>query len=182
MEYHFSNYLNNKLRTGELLINSGLVSEAQVQVALRDQAILGRLHRIGEILALRGWVRQETIDFLIIDLPNIIQQASKLRLGEYLIQARLLTQEQVDELLKEQRQCGVRIGSLAVMHGWISKQTLDFFLELLFPEKLNESDLEIRVKVVSNQAKDSLKKSSMPSAKSEIYEDPWVFDRRSRHE
>ena len=181
MEYYLSKYLNSNLRTGELLIKAGLVTEAQVQVALRDQTILGKLYRIGEILALRGWVQQATIDFLIIDLPRIIQQTSKLRLGEYLTEARLLTQEQVDELLKEQCQCGVRIGSLAVMHGWIGKQTLDFFLGIIFPDKLNESGLEIRVKVANNRADRHLNESSDSSNNPEVYDDPWVFDRRSRH-
>ena len=182
MEYCIPNCFNNGLRTGEILIDAGLVTEAQVQVALKDQTIFGTIYRIGEILALRGWVQQETIDFLVADLPRIIQQTSKQRLGEYLIQACLLTQDQVDELLKEQRQCGVRIGALAVMHGWISKQTLDFLLGMLFPEKLNESGLEIRVKMADDREKDKLSKPSVSSRKPEIYDDPWVFDRRSRQD
>lgn len=184
--------MNKQLRIGELLIEAGLLSEAKVQVALQDMSFSPGVYRTGEILTLRGWVRAETIDFFVETLSTPIQLPSRLLLGEYLRLAHLLTPQQVDELLVEQKQCGVRLGSMAVMRGWIAQKTLDFFLVKLFPEHKDESGLGIRVKVTHIPSKSVL--SASPSDASEvtededayeqpeaspdedIEEDPWVFD------
>ncbi|NJK49179.1 hypothetical protein HC931_14245 [Candidatus Gracilibacteria bacterium] len=55
---------------GELLEDAGLVSPAQIEIALQDQTIYADM-RIGEILALRGWLKQETADFFVDKLPTI---------------------------------------------------------------------------------------------------------------
>ena len=47
---------------GEILQEAGLITSPQLQVALRDQTYYQDM-RLGEILALRGWVGQETADF-----------------------------------------------------------------------------------------------------------------------
>uniref|UniRef100_B8HLY2 Uncharacterized protein n=1 Tax=Cyanothece sp. (strain PCC 7425 / ATCC 29141) TaxID=395961 RepID=B8HLY2_CYAP4 len=48
---------------GTYLVEAGLLSIAQVEMILRDQAYSDL--RFGEIAALRGWVKQETVEFLI---------------------------------------------------------------------------------------------------------------------
>jgi hypothetical protein len=48
---------------GAYLIEAGLLSEAQVQVILADQ--LATDMKFGEIVAVRGWVKQQTIDYLM---------------------------------------------------------------------------------------------------------------------
>lgn len=48
---------------GAYLIEAGLLSEAQVQVILADQ--LATEMKFGEIAAVRGWVKQQTIDYLM---------------------------------------------------------------------------------------------------------------------
>jgi hypothetical protein len=50
-------------RIGAYLVEAGLVSPAQIQVALNDQEITGL--RLGEIVAAHGWVKQQTIEFLM---------------------------------------------------------------------------------------------------------------------
>jgi hypothetical protein len=50
-------------RLGAYLVEAGLVSPAQIQVALNDQEITGL--RLGEIVAAHGWVKQQTIEFLM---------------------------------------------------------------------------------------------------------------------
>ncbi|MGK7956005.1 MAG: hypothetical protein AB4063_12265, partial [Crocosphaera sp.] len=55
-----SNYWNPLL--GELLRDADLITEAQLQTVLRDQKEY-KDQKIGEILALRGWLKQETVDF-----------------------------------------------------------------------------------------------------------------------
>uniref|UniRef100_B8HM85 Uncharacterized protein n=1 Tax=Cyanothece sp. (strain PCC 7425 / ATCC 29141) TaxID=395961 RepID=B8HM85_CYAP4 len=49
---------------GEYLVEAGLLSPAQVEMILFDQQHTNL--RFGEIAALRGWVKQETIEFLFI--------------------------------------------------------------------------------------------------------------------
>ena len=132
-----------------MLVKAGLISEGQVEVALRDERHSQGHYRIGEILVLRGWLSTETVDFFVDTLPTLIDTSPKLRLGEYLTLAHLLTPEQVEDLLREQRQCPIRIGALAVIRGWIHQQTIDFFLDTFFPDSRQESELGIRVKATT---------------------------------
>lgn len=55
--------LSHRKRLGGYLIEAGLITPAQVTVALNDQKMTGM--RFGEILAARGWVKQETIEYLM---------------------------------------------------------------------------------------------------------------------
>lgn len=50
-------------RLGGYLVEAGLLTPAQVDVALNDQKLTGM--RFGEILAARGWVKQQTIEYLM---------------------------------------------------------------------------------------------------------------------
>lgn len=62
-------------RLGSYLIDAGLLSPSQVEVALSDQASTGL--RFGDIVVERGWVRQQTIEYLyrkIIELEREIGQ------------------------------------------------------------------------------------------------------------
>lgn len=53
----------DRKRLGGYLVEAGLLTRAQVDVALNDQKVTGM--RFGEILAARGWVKQQTIDYLM---------------------------------------------------------------------------------------------------------------------
>lgn len=49
-------------RLGSYLIDAGLLSESQVDVALNDQQATGM--RFGDILVERGWIKRQTIEYL----------------------------------------------------------------------------------------------------------------------
>ncbi len=49
-------------RLGSYLIDAGLLTEGQVDVALNDQEATGM--RFGDILVERGWVKRQTIEYL----------------------------------------------------------------------------------------------------------------------
>jgi hypothetical protein len=51
-------------RLGSYLVDAGLVTLAQIDVALNDQEFMDDM-RIGEILVTRGWIKQQTLDFVI---------------------------------------------------------------------------------------------------------------------
>jgi hypothetical protein len=51
-------------KLGSYLVDAGLVTLAQIDVALNDQAFMDDM-RIGDILVTRGWIKQQTLDFVI---------------------------------------------------------------------------------------------------------------------
>jgi hypothetical protein len=123
---------------GSILQEADLVSSAQIEVALKDQKDYREL-KIGEILALRGWLKQETADFFVRQWPSLVQQKQEKPLGYYLKAAGLLDEEQIHLLLCEQEQIGLRLGALAVLKGWIKPTTLDYFLKNLCPDRQSEA-------------------------------------------
>jgi hypothetical protein len=56
-------------RLGSYLIDAGLLTEAQVDVALADQQIAGM--KLGEIVVMRGWVSPKTMEFIIQKVVDI---------------------------------------------------------------------------------------------------------------
>lgn len=66
---------SSKKRLGGYLVEAGLLTTAQVDVALNDQKLTGM--RFGEILAARGWVKQQTIEYLMHKVVMPEQQAAK---------------------------------------------------------------------------------------------------------
>jgi hypothetical protein len=117
---------------GEILQEADLISPSQIEVVLRDQVYYHDL-RIGEILALRGWLKPETAEFFVEKWPSLLRQKPRKPLGYYLQEAALLDLSQISEILKlqKQEQHWVRFGKIAVLHGLVSQKTVDFFLENL---------------------------------------------------
>jgi hypothetical protein len=158
-------------RLGEVLCRSGIISVAQLEVALYDQLEYAHI-RLGEILALRGWVKQETADFFVEQWPQLQSQRYRHRLGYYLRQAALLDPDQVEMILKQQQHQhhkGLRFGTLAVLQGWIRQQTLDFFLDSLFPAQASTASFpeeEVRM------ATKGIGKPENPMAPSKLILDP----------
>jgi hypothetical protein len=103
--------------------------------------------RLGEIFALHGWLEQQTADFFAEKWPRLLNEPQPRALGYYLQEAAILDEQQVEALLKEQWQTGVRLGALAVLRGWLKQDTLDFFLKNLAPAELSESPFTPKPKV-----------------------------------
>ena len=128
---------------GEILIEADLVSIPQVNVALKEQMDHHTPYmRLGEILAMRGWIKQETADFFAVDWFNLIQQNSRQPLGWYLQQSKLLEEKDINRILEEQKTIEIRFGTLAVLLGYLKKTTLDFFLMYLFPQEFKISPIK----------------------------------------
>ncbi|NJN72132.1 MAG: hypothetical protein HC799_04610 [Limnothrix sp. RL_2_0] len=126
----------NHLPIGQLLQQAGLISENQLDLALQNQKIPGYEElNLGEILALRGWVKQETSDFFASRWQQIItamkDKTDLSKLGIYLAEAHLLTKEQVIEIIQQQKQNKIPFSRLVVEKGYLKQQTLDFFLQHL---------------------------------------------------
>ena len=58
------------------------------------------------------------------------------RLGNYLVDAGLLTQKQVYEALREQQSTGKQLGEVISSHGWTNQQTIEYMMEkVILPEQ-----------------------------------------------
>lgn len=116
--------------TGEILEEAGLISSEQIKIALDVQRQCVAL-RIGEILAIKGWLKQETVDFFVkICLENKPATYSQNQpIGYFFQKAGILTEEQINNILKDQKKLGIKFCYLAVMKGFLNEKTADFFLE-----------------------------------------------------
>ncbi len=77
-----SSLLTNSKKPLELiLVEAGLISIGQVELALQEQK--NHDFKFGEILALHGWIKQETVDFFIYQWPKLIQKKEKKPLVYY---------------------------------------------------------------------------------------------------
>lgn len=61
-------------RLGGYLVEAGLLTPGQIDVALNDQRLTGM--RFGDILVTRGWVKQQTIEYLMQKVIVPERQAS----------------------------------------------------------------------------------------------------------
>lgn len=119
----------SRIPIGETLCKAELISSAQLEVILKDQERSSQL-RIGDILALRGWLNATTVDFFVERLPRLASAPSRSPIGQYLKQAGLLNEAQVESILAEQKTlANARFGELAVRKGWIKQGTVDVLLE-----------------------------------------------------
>jgi uncharacterized protein YjbI with pentapeptide repeats len=117
---------------GELLIEAGLISAIQLELALQDQK--QEKLKIGEILAMRGWIKQETADFFVDRWFNLLQEQQKQPLVYYFREANILSEEQIEDLIQEQatRPQKVRFHRLAIEKGYLKQITVDFFMAHIF--------------------------------------------------
>lgn len=136
--WHSTLTIVKRRKIGEILQEADLVSSAQVETALMDQKFHQELH-LGEILALRGWIKQETADFFAQEWYDKVTSVEKRPLGYYLREAGLLTEQQINDILKEQQTNWLKFGAIAVLKGWLKQSTVDFFIGNLFPEHQSDS-------------------------------------------
>ncbi|NJK64321.1 MAG: hypothetical protein HC921_17955 [Synechococcaceae cyanobacterium SM2_3_1] len=114
---------------GTTLQRAGLITEAQLQVALCDQSYEDGL--LGEILVARKWIKKQTVEFFIDCWPYVCQRPGSYNLGECLLQASLINSDQLHQALELQQYNGSRLGEILVAQGWVKQQTVDFLLETL---------------------------------------------------
>ncbi|MBR8830254.1 MAG: hypothetical protein N5P05_003346 [Chroococcopsis gigantea SAG 12.99] len=127
-------------KLGEILETAYLITPTQLEEALREQSDKP-YKKLGEIIAAKGWLKQETADFFAGKWKSLIEQTHKQPLGYYLQQAGLLDQNQIETIVSEQQEqrMWVRLGTMAVLKGWLAQTTVDYFLENLYPEEAGRS-------------------------------------------
>ncbi len=75
-------------RLGSYLIEAGLLTPAQIEVALADQQLTGI--RLGEVLVRRGWIKEETVEYFMRKVVEPERQASTGQAEAYLESSRNL--------------------------------------------------------------------------------------------
>jgi uncharacterized protein YjbI with pentapeptide repeats len=124
---------------GEILVEAGLVSLAQIEIALQQQ--LETDLKIGEILANKNLIKQKTADFFVEKWPKLLQSEEKKPLVYYFRKAGLLDKNQINRIIAKQqaRSSSKRFHRLAVENGYLNQITVDFFLAKLFKLKTNNN-------------------------------------------
>jgi hypothetical protein len=146
----------NTVPIGVILQEAGLVTEKQVNVALKTQEKYNKL-LLGEILVLQGTIKRQTVEFFVEQWQDLQAKGKQYPLGFYLQKAGLLDEEQVKSILLEREKTRLKFGAVAVKKGWLKQSTIDFFIEnlpakpiqpvsLKFLEKYNRSTLNLETK------------------------------------
>ncbi|NJN49498.1 MAG: hypothetical protein HC805_06650 [Alkalinema sp. RL_2_19] len=82
----------------------------------------------------KGWIKQQTVDFIVEQIQRQNQPPSRAyrKFGEYLIEAGLVTEADVQAALAEQQLTGMRLGTILASRGLIGQQTVDFLVDQAF--------------------------------------------------
>ncbi|ELS05009.1 putative low-complexity protein [Xenococcus sp. PCC 7305] len=125
---------NYKQPLGEILLEAGLVSMCQIEIALETQKKSDL--KIGEILAANGFIKQEIANFFADRWLNLIQKQERRPLAFYLYAAGLLDKKQLSVLKQKQKHKKInsetRLHFLAIEQGYVKQVTVNFFLKHLF--------------------------------------------------
>jgi adenylate cyclase len=111
-------------RFGDLLIEMGLVTEAQVQEALAVQRLTR--HRVGESLISLGYLTRSQLQrALALALgKNPATVSDRPGLGEILIGLKYVTEAQLEEARREQQKSHGALGDIFVSLGFCSNQNI----------------------------------------------------------
>ncbi|RMF20704.1 MAG: low-complexity protein, partial [Cyanobacteria bacterium J083] len=134
---------------GEILVEAGLITPAQISVALSEQQQQVKL-KIGEILVAHGWIEKKTIEFFVHDWQKILTNHKKKKkpLVYYFNKSGLINKQQINLILAEQKQRKekVRFHTLAIEKRYIKPITVSFFLAYIFDIYINTSNLYYSLK------------------------------------
>lgn len=140
---------------GEILKEADLITSPQLEVALRDQTYYEDM-RLGEILALRGWIKQDTADFFVQEWFKLTSKRIEHPIGFYLNRAGLLSESDIQAILAEQHKYSLRFGDTAIKQGLLKPNTVNFFLQNLFPSQLHNSHREVEQQQRNRITKDDI--------------------------
>jgi Type II secretion system (T2SS), protein E, N-terminal domain len=105
-------------RLGELLMRDGLITDTQLEGALRLQAASPSYVPIGHILVAHKLISRKTLTM------TLRRYRKSARLGEVLLKAGHITAEQLEEGLELQRGTPLRLGQMLVRLGWVRETTM----------------------------------------------------------
>ncbi len=105
-------------RFGELLVNEGLISRAQLEEALQIQKRLKAYKPVGQVLVERKVITKRQLNFLL-DKYN-----KRPYLGEILMRQGLITEEQLKIALSEHKKRGLRLGETLLKLKLVTEEAM----------------------------------------------------------
>jgi N-acetylglucosaminyldiphosphoundecaprenol N-acetyl-beta-D-mannosaminyltransferase len=105
-------------KIGEILVRQHLVSETSLSVALEKQRISHK--KVGEILVHEEYISQPELEY---HLKN-----QRIRLGEILVQNKIISPTQLNRWLKIQRSANKKLGEIIVEQKILSHEEINHFL------------------------------------------------------
>ncbi|MGD8367198.1 MAG: ATPase, T2SS/T4P/T4SS family [Desulfobacterales bacterium] len=143
-----SNVHLNDRKIGQILLDEGLVTEAQLEQAYRHQKTAKGYKPLGQILVDQGVLTQKQLNFL---LDRHLKRAL---LGEILIKSGLIDEELLEVALKLQKKSGRRLGEELVQQKFVTEEAMRKVLctQLNIPYvNLRSIDIDTRLAKVINK-------------------------------
>jgi type II secretory ATPase GspE/PulE/Tfp pilus assembly ATPase PilB-like protein len=109
---------SNEARIGELLVAEGLITDIQLQEALQYQHDMTSYVPLGQLLVERKYITRRQLD-LVLD-----QGQKRPRLGEVLIRSGILSTDQLDHALEQQKKVKLPLGQVLVKLGYVSDEAM----------------------------------------------------------
>jgi hypothetical protein len=98
-------------------------------------------------------------------VPSPSLMSSSKCIGNYLLEAGLLSAAQVDVILSDQASTGMRFGEIAVSRGWLKEQTIEYLMKhLIMPQQ--STPISVEEDVVEDFPGEGSERSQDPSSKS----------------
>jgi hypothetical protein len=105
-------------RLGELLVQEGVITNAQLEEALRLQLASPSYVPIGQVLLAQKFISRKAL------MTMLERYQKRARLGEVLLKTGRITASQLAEGLDYQRRTSVPIGQLFIRLGWLSETAM----------------------------------------------------------
>ena len=108
----------NDPQLGTLMVGEGLITDSQLQEALRTQSELDVYRPIGQILVDQKAISAKQLNLLIDKYHK------RARLGEVLVKSRTITGEQLEIALSYQKTTGLPLGEMLIKLNYINEETM----------------------------------------------------------
>ncbi len=103
---------------GQAMVDEEIISEEQLERALRVQKLLEEPKQLSEVLVDLGYANRKVVN------DAIARHGKSMRLGEMLIEQGIITAETLDAALATQEERGLRLGEALIQMGAINERTL----------------------------------------------------------
>ena len=105
-------------RLGELLVKEGLVTQPQIEEAMRMQANLDRYVPLGHVLIAQRLISRDQL------VAVLERHRRSTRLGDLLVKSGEISQDQLETPLAEQRRAGQPLGATLMRLNMVSEERL----------------------------------------------------------
>jgi len=103
---------------GQRLVGEGLISQSDLEEALRIQSEIGVYKPIGQILLDRNLLTQKQLDFILERYDK------RPRLGDLMVAAKVISKANLDAALKQQQETRLPIGETLIKLGFITEPVM----------------------------------------------------------